>query len=259
MNSLKLVAPTATLLLLSSCASELKRRCQATNWFEHGQAVALSGRRLSADNFIDQCKKEKVQVDEAQADLGFKAGMGRYCTAEGATDTGRKGDVFNPELCDPAVATALRKDYDRGVEAYCRPKNAYEQGALGNVYKNVCPDRLEDAFLKEYNRGRRVYFTNMIQAKEFELKAAQNAVEESQRSESRLNTQLTALMAAQTLAMRRNPSPELEAKFESDKNDLQSRIYQESSRRRAKEQEVQRLRSEIADLRVKLGAAEVEN
>src|SRR5690606_34111458 len=90
----------STLVLLASCASELKRRCQGTNWFEYGQSVALSGKRLNADNFAAQCKKENVEVDEAQLDVGFKAGMGRYCTAAGATDTGRKGDVFNDDLCD---------------------------------------------------------------------------------------------------------------------------------------------------------------
>jgi hypothetical protein len=245
----------ASVVLLSSCASELKRRCKATNWFEYGESVALSGKRLSADNFAAQCKKEDVDVDESQLDVGFKAGMGRYCTADGATETGRKGDVFNDDLCDPASASSLRKDYQKGVTAYCRPDNGYEQGALGKTYKNVCPEKLEAPFLKQFKRGKRVYLAGIIAAKETEIQDAQNEANDASRSESRMRGQLTALIAAQSITMARNPSPEVVNSLNSERSSLESRIYSESSRKREKESAIQRLRNEISELRVQLGAS----
>lgn len=250
------LALLATLLLLNSCASELKKRCEATNWFEYGESVALSGKRLSADNFIDQCKKEKVDVNEAQADVGFKAGMGRYCTADGAVETGRKGDVFNLDLCDAAAVSSLKKEYQKGVVAYCRPKNGYEQGALGKTYKNVCPEKLEDPFLTQFKRGKRVYLSGIINSKEKEIRDANREAEDASHNESRLRGQLTGLIAAQTLMRSRSTSPEVESRFESDRSMLESRIYSESSKRREKEREVQKLRSEISELQVQLRATD---
>lgn len=249
----------ATLLLLTSCASELKKRCEATNWFEYGESVALSGKRLSADNFIDQCKKEKVDVNEAQADVGFKAGMGRYCTADGAVETGRKGDVFSIDLCDAAAVSSLKKEYAKGVVAYCKPKNGYEQGALGKTYKNVCPEQLEDAFLTQFKRGKQVYLSGLINSKEKEIRDAGREAEDASHNESRLRGQLTGLIAAQTLMRTRKTSPEVESRFNSDRSTLESRIYSESSKRQQKEREIQKLRAEVRELQVQLRATNEDN
>ncbi|MEO5667068.1 MAG: DUF2799 domain-containing protein [Bdellovibrionota bacterium] len=245
----------ATLVFLSSCASELKRRCESTNWFEYGQSVALSGKRLNADNFVGQCKKEKVDIDEAQLDVGFKAGMGRYCTAEGAADTGRKGDVFSDDLCDPATVSSLRKEHQKGVLVYCKPENGYEQGALGKTYNNVCSEKLEPAFLKQFKRGKRVYVSGVIESKESEIQAAQDVAEDASRSASRLRAQLTGLVAAQTIALARNSSPEVQSQIDSERSSLESRIYSEESRRDQKEREITKLRNDIRELRVQLGAS----
>ena len=243
------------LLLVSSCASELKRRCKATNWFEYGQSVALSGRRLNADDFVTQCKKEDVEVDEAQIDVGFKTGMGRYCTADGATETGRKGDVFNDELCDPHTVPALRKDYNKGVALYCKPDSGYEQGALGKTYKNVCPEKVEEAFLKQFKRGKRVYISNIIAAKETEASDAERESREAGSRESRLRAQLTALSAAQTqVRASQNLSPEARTDLDRQLSTLESRISSESRQRSTKERLVQTLRGEIRELRVQLGS-----
>jgi len=253
------VSPLLLLVLLSSCASELKKRCQSTNWFEYGESVALSGKRLSSENFISQCKKEDVEVDEAQVDVGFKAGMGRYCTADGATETGRKGDVFNADLCDAASVSSLKKEYQQGVLSYCEPDNGYEQGALGRTYKNVCPKNVEGAFLKQYKKGKRVYIAGIIASKEEEIRDAQDAADQAARSESRLRGQLTALIAAQTIARARSSNPEVDSSLDSERSTLESRIYSESSRRSQKESEVARLRAEIRELRVQLGATTVDS
>lgn len=246
-----------SVLLLASCASELKKRCKDTNWFQYGESVALSGKRLNSESFIDQCKNEDVDVNEAQVDVGFKAGMGRYCTTDGAVDTGRKGDPFNADLCDPGISMSLRKDHLKGVESYCRPRNGFEQGALGKEYKNVCPEKVEDAFLKQFRAGRRTYLNGIIQSKQSDIEAAERAAEDAGRQENRLRNQLTALTAAQTLTRaRRTLSPEVEATLESERSSLEQSVYAESSKRRQKEREVEKLRSEVSELRVQLGATD---
>ncbi len=242
--------------LLGSCASALKKKCEATNWFEHGRTVALSGRRLNSDDFVQRCIKEKVDVNEAQVDLGFKSGMGLYCTGPGARDTGRKGDRLNPELCDPAVFSALEKEWNKGVAEYCTPGNAYKVGALGEEYKGVCPEGAEAAFKEKFNRGKFVYYGNMIDAKELEASKLQRRKADSDRSLQALDRQRATLMASQKLLLmrRRAPDPEQDANYESEKSTLDSRIRSEQYNIRKVDSDIDKLRAEITDLKIKRGA-----
>jgi len=242
--------------LLGSCASALKKQCESTNWFEHGRAVALSGRRLNSDNLVGQCQKEDVEVNEAQVDLGFKSGMGQYCTAEGAKETGRKGDPFNPDLCNPSIVSALQKDHEKGVVLYCKPSNGYQQGALGSVYKNVCPKALEDSFMTQFRKGKKVYIMNMIEAKTSELRNIENQMEVSQRTESRLKKQLLVLMTAQRLSQSRNPSPEQIQRDRDERDDVERQISQESYSRNSLQGQASTARSELAKLRIEYGSVD---
>ena len=65
---------------LVSCSSWFKRReCNKTNWFTHGEKVAMSGKRLDEDSFINECRKvpeeRKAARDGLQDDVrnvGYK-------------------------------------------------------------------------------------------------------------------------------------------------------------------------------------------
>ena len=64
---------------LISCSSYFKRKdCEATNWFDYGQKVALEGRRLTGDQFISECYHAEADVAESDLDRGFKSGLEKF-------------------------------------------------------------------------------------------------------------------------------------------------------------------------------------
>lgn len=147
----------------TSCASYfIRKECEKINWFQHGYDVAMSGRRLTGDDQVEKCKKAEFELPEAQVDQGFKAGMENYCKPEIVYKTGKIGDFFNTELCDPGQANVLRRRHQDGVREYCAVDNGYAAGASGKKYQNICPAELEKAFLPEYRRGRKKYLNVLI-------------------------------------------------------------------------------------------------
>ena len=73
---------------LVACSSWFKRReCNKTNWFSYGEKVAMSGRRLDEDSFINECRKVEADVSDSQLDRGFKTGMATYCQPQTAYET----------------------------------------------------------------------------------------------------------------------------------------------------------------------------
>lgn len=157
------------LLYLTACTSALKKQCEETNWFEHGKSIALQGKRLNEDSFVNQCAKEKVSANSAQLDLGFKAGMSQYCLPETVYQTGRKGEFFNPDLCDPSTVNMLRTKHNSGVTAFCTETGGTELGSSGKVYNQICPAELEKTFLPAYRKARKSYLTSTILGKEEEI------------------------------------------------------------------------------------------
>jgi hypothetical protein len=138
-----------------------RKTCESTNWFEYGQNVALEGRRLTGDNFLNECYKAEADIAESDLDRGFKAGMAKYCLPEQAYLTGRNGNFFNEEMCTGQGVSQLRLRHNAGVLDYCKRENGYGAGASGKVYQKICPSELEKAFLPEYNRGRVRYLNTL--------------------------------------------------------------------------------------------------
>lgn len=240
--------------LVSSCASELKKKCESTNWFEHGKSIALAGKRLNSDNFVNNCLGEKVEVDEAQVDLGFKSGMGEYCSTSGATATGRKGDPFNAELCSPNLVNDLLMHHQKGVILYCNPTNAYQQGALGAQYKNVCPDNLEDAFLVQFKKGKRSYLTLEIEDKTQKLNRLEEDIEESIDKQNRLLNEYQQTNLINKIKATNNSNPEVVKQEEYQLQSLQSQIDSENYNRERLRDEAETLRIEIKELRRELNS-----
>lgn len=153
----------AVSLLQLSCTNWLVRQeCKEINWYQHGFDVAMEGRRLSGDDRAEKCRRADYDVPEQQIDLGFKAGMSNYCKPEIVYATGKKGEYFNTELCDPGQATTLALRHKEGVYQYCAVDNGYAAGASGRKYQNICPGGMERPFLKEYHRGRKKYLAAVI-------------------------------------------------------------------------------------------------
>jgi hypothetical protein len=105
--------------------------------------------------------------------------MAKYCTGDNVYDVGKSGKPFSYDMCDGENEHKMRARYTEGLRVFCEAENGYHFGAGGGVYENVCPKELENAWLAQYRKGRRIYLTNMISEKEQE--------------QMRLNTQIVSL------------------------------------------------------------------
>lgn len=151
----------------SGCASYFKRKdCESKNWFEYGQSVAMSGRRLTGDTFVAECRAVEAEFSEVELDRGFKQGMSKYCEPTQAFATGKAGDFFSVDMCDGSNPRALQERHKAGVNEYCLKSNGYAAGAGGRVYNGICPKNLEPAFLPEYRRGRKKYLAVLVNENE---------------------------------------------------------------------------------------------
>lgn len=150
-------------LSLSGCASYFKRKeCEATNWYDYGQKVAMAGRRLTGDQFVGECRKVEAEISEVDLDHGFKAGMSKYCQADQVFSLGKSGEFFSSEMCDGENPRLLSERHKAGVLEYCRKSNGYSAGAIGRAYNGICPKDLEGAFLPEFRRGRKKYLSVLV-------------------------------------------------------------------------------------------------
>ena len=97
----RLILTVVIVLSTAGCASYFKRKeCEKTNWFEHGQKVAMSGKRMDADPFVKECRKVEAEFSFTDLDNGFKSGMAKYCTGDNVFLVGKAGKPFSYEMCD---------------------------------------------------------------------------------------------------------------------------------------------------------------
>lgn len=152
---------------LVACSSYFKRKtCEATNWFEYGQNVALEGRRLTGDQFVSECYNADAAVAESALDRGFKSGLEKYCQPETVFQTGKSGQFFSTEMCTGQGLNLLAVKHRAGVQEYCQKSNGYASGAKGKAYNKICPAEFEAAFLPEFNRGRKRFLESSISENE---------------------------------------------------------------------------------------------
>lgn len=172
-------------MLSAGCASYFKRKdCEKTNWYQHGFDVAMSGRRLDADDTIKECQRVEAKMSFTELDTGFKAGMSKYCTGDNVFEVGKAGKPFSYDMCDGESLSRMKARYLEGLRVFCIPSNAYRFGSSGGVYQNVCPKNSEESWLVEYRKGRKVYLQAVITEKERE---AQRLDSELYRLESKLS------------------------------------------------------------------------
>lgn len=194
----------AVLVTLAGCTSWMTRQeCEDLDWYHYGESVAMQGRRLSGDTQVKRCKEADFQVPYGQLDAGFKEGMNKYCQPKVVYATGKSGDVFNPEMCDPAQARVLQQEYARGLEAYCAVENGFTVGTSGKKYQNNCPQKNEAAFLKEYRRGRKAYLTGKINEADLNMIGVERQTLELERQRNNVSWRLSAIPAPY-----RNQKPE---------------------------------------------------
>lgn len=153
-------------LQLTACASYwVRKECEKTNWFDHGKKIAVQGKYINEDAFVQSCFKAEGHVASGDIDKGFKAGREWYCSNEGAEKTGADGQPFNFKMCfDYDASIKLQVPYQKGLARFCTPENGYAVGMRGEKYLKVCPLKLEARFLPQYNNGLRIYYDGRITA-----------------------------------------------------------------------------------------------
>lgn len=157
---------------LTGCASYfLRRSCEKINWYQHGYDVAMSGRRLDADDQIRECRKVEAKMSDSELDTGFKAGMSKYCTGDNVFAVGKAGHPFSYDMCDGESAKKMKFEYENGLVEFCTPENGFRFGASGSIYEKVCHKNTEEAFLAQYRKGRKVFLTAAIVEKEREIQS----------------------------------------------------------------------------------------
>jgi hypothetical protein len=180
--------------LLSGCSSYFKRKeCEATNWFQYGESLAMQGRRTTGDQFIFDCKRAEANISEADLDRGFKKGMSTYCTPQQAFRVGKEGDLFSQELCDGPGIREMMANHSKGLQEYCAPTNGQRAGASGKKYQGVCPKDLEVDFLKEYSKGRRTFLTGLVQRHSNQLRELETEASSAEREKRQAELALSFL------------------------------------------------------------------
>lgn len=229
----------------TGCANYFMRKsCESINWYQHGFDLAMKGQRISNDDKVLSCRKAEANMSEAQLDVGFKAGMSQYCRPEIVLQTGKKGENFNLDLCDPGQGRILLAKHREGVKEFCAQDNGYQVGASGKVYNKICPPEMEKAFLKEYNRGRKKYLQAMVSESMAKSHDLDRQVSEKDQQVRNLQYQMSLIPAPATL-IQRNTSPTGQVTTSTSTEDAYA------NKRRDIEWDLSRKNNEAQDLRNK--------
>ncbi len=170
------------IFLFSSCTNfMIRQQCDKLNWYQLGYDAALRGDRISNDPQINQCRKAEAEISESQLDVGFKAGMSRYCQPETAYQTGKQGDTLNSDFCESNTLNLIKQKFNEGNKAYCA--DGMTAGQSGKKYKNVCSALAEKTFTPQYKIGRKKYLTNLVnlaESKKQEINSELNRIDVQQ-------------------------------------------------------------------------------
>jgi hypothetical protein len=252
---------------VASCASYMKRKeCEKTNWHQYGYQVAMSGRRLDADDFVKQCQKVEAKMSFQEMDLGFKSGMAKYCTGDNVFETGKAGKPFAYEMCDGESIKKMRSRHAEGLRVFCTPANGYRFGTGGGVYLNVCPKDFENDWLTEYRKGRKIYLTSQISEKEREADRLDREITQMEYRRRSLSSEkmmyehqtetVTETVVDPTTGLHRQqrvtrPSSRAQMQASSLSSEISHIDYQMREARRKREElltELSKMRSEVATL-----------
>jgi hypothetical protein len=230
-----LVSFSALALILSSgCASYFKRKqCEQVNWYEHGYQLAMTGQRADRDQLVMECRKVEADIKESQLDRGFKEGMSNYCKPDIVLQTGKKGENLNLDLCDAGQAKILKAKHAEGVRLFCDSTNGYPFGASGKKYNGICPENMEAAFKKEYQRGRKKFLEIRIDESQAKIRDLDGKMLDTERRKSTSAIRLATLPAPRLVVV----------------EGLQKTIDDYAAERSRLQEDLRRAETEIAGIR----------
>ena len=127
-STLKLLAALALLASLSGCASLSKNECLAADWEDIGIRDGANGQ---PEEYLIQhakaCSKVNVVPDRGAWQHGRERGLERYCVPRRAYQDGEYGSGFNLEQC-------VNYDQDRLTDAW---RKGHEVNRLSNALGSI--------------------------------------------------------------------------------------------------------------------------
>ncbi len=186
----------------AACSYFDRKGCEEANWYQLGFDGAMKGQRPADLPYVQNCRKLEAEFSEAQLDQGFKAGVAAYCHPDNVFLIGKQGKTLNFDFCEPSQLSRLKTRHQEGVSAYCEKGNAYQEGLRGNSYTKICPADKEDAFMKEFQRGRRKFLAATILEYQGKMAASEDKIRSLRQDESHNTLQLIALPSPRTVVVR---------------------------------------------------------
>ena len=111
----------AITLLVSGCAPKLSQQeCLTNNMYEMGLADGNAGKSMNVfTKYQTDCNEYHVQLDQKSFQQGWAEGNRSYCQPTTAFTLGKNGQPY-PVVCTDYNTTALRNEYNRGVQVFQR-------------------------------------------------------------------------------------------------------------------------------------------
>lgn len=106
--------------LLTGCATLNRSECQNANWHIIGMEDGAEGLLPSnIGKHREACAKHNVIPDINEYRRGYDEGIKQFCTKKRAFDLGKKGQEY-PDVCPEDIEDDFLKSYELGVELRSR-------------------------------------------------------------------------------------------------------------------------------------------
>jgi hypothetical protein len=112
---LALAGLTATVLLVSGCATMSAEECMVADWYGLGQSDARAGRTSSyLANRAGDCAEAGYPADTEAWHQGFADGLGWFCTIDNGFRFGLEGQRYQ-QSCPPELEGDFSDGYELGL------------------------------------------------------------------------------------------------------------------------------------------------
>jgi hypothetical protein len=242
---MKMLAAAILILFATSCTNFfIRQECDKLNWYQLGYDAALRGDRISNDPEINRCRKAEAEISESQLDVGFKAGMSRYCQPETAYQTGKQGDTLNSDFCDSNMLSVLKHKHMVGNQAYCA--DGLNAGLSGKKYKNVCGAESEKTFMPTYKQGRKKYLNSLLTVAENNKNETAKEIAQAQSEQKSIDRRINYL----PLAVSDQDDPYLAERnsLSSELHNVQQRLGELQGKKDQLQNEINSLQTDLATL-----------
>ena len=148
----------SVLALLTACTPHLnKAQCENINWYQMGYSDGSHDKpQRDLTNFVTDCAKFHIAVDQRMYIKGWKAGVKSFCQPQNGYNLGTQGSTFNA-ICPKYLAKPFQKAYFRGLKKFCITTSGYTMGRSGAAYPQACKPSYFPAFANAYNEGKSRY------------------------------------------------------------------------------------------------------